>query len=237
MNLAGRTALVTGASRGIGEAVARALAAAGARVALAARSADVISAIALDIGPGHLPLAADLTQAGEVAALAGRVAVWGEGPPDILINNAGIFPRASAREQDADEFARTLELNLAAPFRLLRAFLPGMLARRRGDIVTLGSVADRHIFPRNAAYSASKYGARALHEVVRAETRGTGVRASLVSPGPVDTGIWNPHERALGTSLPSREEMLQPADVARAVVFVVSSPWEVTVEELRMGRS
>jgi NADP-dependent 3-hydroxy acid dehydrogenase YdfG len=237
VTLAGRWALVTGASRGIGEAVARALAADGARVALVARSGGALATLARELGPGHLAVAGDLTVADDVASLAGRVTTWAGGAPDIIVNNAGVFPRATADEQDPGDFARTIDLNLTAPFRVLRAFLPAMRARGRGDVVTLGSVADRRVYPGNAAYSASKYGARALHEVVRAETRGTGVRASLVSPGPVDTAIWDPQEASLGKSLPLRTEMLRPVDVARAVMFVVTQPQDVTVEELRVARS
>ena len=237
MTLEGRWALVTGASRGIGEAVARALALSGARVALAARSATRLSELARELGAGHLAVAGDLTVARDVDALADRVATWCGSAPDILVNGAGIFPLASVHDLDPDDFLRTLDLNLAAPFRVLRAFLPAMRARRQGDVVTIGSVADRHASPGNAAYSASKYGARALHEVLRAETRGTGVRASLVSPGPVDTAIWSPHESSLGGALPRREDMLAAADVARAVLYVVTQPRDVTVEELRLSRS
>ena len=237
MTLEGRWALVTGASRGIGEAVARALAGVGARVALAARSANALSALSAELGAGHLAVAGDLTVARDVDVLAERVTLWCGGAPDILVNGAGIFPLASVHELDPDDFLRTLDVNLAAPLRVIRAFLPAMRARRRGDVVTIGSVADRHASSGNAAYSASKYGVRALHEVLRAETRGTGVRASLVSPGPVDTAIWSPHESSLGGALPWRQDMLVAADVARAVLYVVTQSPEVTVEELRLSRS
>lgn len=235
MTLAGRSAVVTGASRGIGEAVARALAAAGARVALVARSGDVLTAIARDMGPGHLAVAGDVTRAADVANLVKRVTAWAGGAPDILVNNAGIFPRNALHETDPDAFARTLDVNLIAPFRVLRAFLPALRARGSGDVVTVGSVADRTIYAHNGAYSAGKYGLRALHESLRAEARGTGVRATLVSPGPVDTGIWSAFELELGKTLTARSAMLRPDDVARAVLFVVSQPPHVDVEELRLS--
>jgi NADP-dependent 3-hydroxy acid dehydrogenase YdfG len=235
VTLAGRSALVTGASRGIGEAIARALAAAGARVALSARSADTLVALARDLGPSHLAVPADLTVASDVAVLAARVVAWAGAAPDILINSAGVFPRSTVHEQDPEVFARALDINVTAPFRVLRAFLPDMRARRQGHVVTIGSVADRHAYPENAAYSAGKFGARAVHQVLRAETRGTGVRATLISPGPVDTAIWDQHERSLGRSLPRRGDMLRADDVARAVVFVVSEPAHVDVEELRLS--
>lgn len=235
MTLAGRSALVTGASRGIGEAVARALAAAGARVALAARSAEALATLARDLGAPHLAVVADITVPADVAALAARVTAWAGGAPDILVGSAGAFPRAPLHEQDPDEFARALALNATAPFRVLRAFLPAMREARRGDVVTIGSVADRHAYPGNAAYSAGKFGNRATHEVLRAETRGTGVRAILIAPGPVDTAIWDPHEDSLGRTLPPRDRMLRVDDVARAVVFAVAQPRHVDVEELRLS--
>ena len=239
--LTGRTAVVTGASRGIGAATARALAAAGARVALVARGADALHALAAELvagfGDGHLVAPADCTDAIDVAALSAAVTQWAHGAPDILVNNAGIYPRAPLHEQDAEQFAATLDANLTAPFRVLRAFLPAMRARGRGDVVTIGTVADRSIFDANGAYSASKFGLRALHEVLYAESRGTGVRATLIAPGPVDTDIWEPHTASLGKSLPAREAMLRPDDVARAVLYAVSQPAHVSVHELRLSPS
>ena len=237
MSLDGRSAVVTGASRGIGAAVARALAGAGATVALAARTGEALSALARELGTGHLAVPCDLTRPDDIDALAARVTAWAGGAPHILVNAAGIFPRASAHEQDPDEFARTVALNLTAPFRVVRAFLPAMRQQGRGDVITIGSVADRYAFAGNSAYSASKYGARAVHEVLRTETRGTGVRATLIAPGPVDTAIWDPHESALGDTLPRRTDMLRPEDVARAVLFAVAQPPHTAVEELRLAHS
>jgi NADP-dependent 3-hydroxy acid dehydrogenase YdfG len=235
--LAGRTALITGASRGIGAATARILADAGARLALVARGADALRALARELGDGHLVVAADCTKAADVARMAADVTAWAVGAPDILVNNAGIYPRARLTEQDPDEFAATLDVNLAAPFRVLHAFLPAMRARRSGHVVSIGTVADRSIWPMNGAYSASKYGLRALHEVLYAEARGSGVRATLVSPGAVDTGIWNAHEAELGKTLTARAAMLKPDDVARAVLYAVAQPPHMTVYELRLSPS
>jgi NADP-dependent 3-hydroxy acid dehydrogenase YdfG len=233
--LAGRTALITGASRGIGAATARALAGAGARLALVARGADALHTLARELGDGQLVVAADCTVGADVARLAAAVQAWAGGAPDILVNNAGIYPRAKLHEQDPDEFAATLDINLAAPFRVLHAFLPAMRTRRSGHVVSVGTVADRSIWPMNGAYSASKYGLRALHEVLYAESRGTGVRATLVSPGAVDTTIWDAHEAELGKTLSKREAMLQPDDVARAVLYAVTQPSHMTVYELRLS--
>ncbi len=233
--LADRTALITGASRGIGAATARALSAAGARVALVARGVDALRALERELGDGHLVVVADCTQTADVARLAAEVSTWAAGAPDILVNNAGIYPRARLHEQDPDEFVATLDVNVAAPFRVLHAFLPAMRTRKSGHVVSVGSVADRTIWPMNGAYSASKFGLRALHEVLFAESRGSGVQATLISPGPVDTDIWRSHDAELGKTLSPRERMLRPDDVARAVLYAVTQPTHMTVYELRLS--
>ena len=153
------------------------------------------------------------------------------------MSNAGVFPVARVEETPPAEFARALTLNLAAPFALLHALVPGMRTRGFGDVVTIGSIADREIFPENGAYAATKFGARALHEVLRSELRGSGVRASLISPGPVDTPIWDSLDADSRPGFPSRAAMLRPDDVAEAVLWVVTRPAHVDVNELRLGRS
>jgi NADP-dependent 3-hydroxy acid dehydrogenase YdfG len=155
----------------------------------------------------------------------------------VLVNNAGVFPLAPVEETSAADFAATLDANLVAPFAFARAFVGEMRARGSGHLVTVGSVADRMTFPENGAYAASKYGLRALHEVLRAELRGSGVRASLVSPGPVDTPLWDaigPDERPGFTP---RAQMLSAAAVAEAIVWVVGQPDAVNVDELRLTRA
>lgn len=216
----------------------RALAQAGALVAVSGRNAEVGHALIHEIGgTGHLVIGADLSAEGGPDVVAAAVTRWAGGAPDILVNNAGTFPHDTVELQEPAELSRTLRLNVEAPFALVRAFLPAMRMRGAGDVVTIGSVADRTAFTGNAAYSASKYGIRALHEVLRAETRGSGVRAILVSPGAVDTGIWDPHEASIGTRFPVRSAMLTAADVARAILFAVSQPAHVDVDELRLTRS
>ncbi len=235
--LAGRTALVTGASRGIGRATAEALAAAGAQVLLVARGAVGLAEAAAACGPRGIALPGDVASTEGAAALVEAARERLGGPPDLLVNNAGIFALAPVHETDVAAFAATVEVNLLAPFRLLRAFLPAWRARGTGHVVTIGSVADRHPFPDNGAYAASKYGARALHEVVRAETQGTGVRCALVSPGPVDTPLWDPVQPETREGFPSRAAMLRAADVADAVVWVATRPAHVNIDELRLGRT
>ena len=238
--LAGRVALVTGASRGIGLATARALAAAGADVALVARTAAALDAAARELADAHgtraLPLPCDLRDPA-AAARAAADATARLGPPDVLVSNAGVFALAAVERTDPAEFARTVEANLIAPFALLHALLPAMRARGAGHVVTVGSVADRVAFPENGAYAASKFGARGLHEVLRAELRGSGVRATLVSPGPVDTALWDAIDPDTRPGFTPRAMMLRPEHVADAIVYAVCAPAEVNVDELRLSRS
>lgn len=210
-----RTGLLTGATGGLGAAIARELARRGARLVLTSRGGPGLESLAGEIGAVGIP--ADLERPAEVEGLADRTRRELDGVPDLLVNNAGVFHLGPAGATDPDLFDRHLAVNLSAPFRLVRAFLPGMLERGGGRLVHMGSVAGRRALPGNAAYSASKFGLRGLHEVLEMELEGSGVRSLLVEPGPVDTPAWDPLEDRLGEDLPARTEMLRPAEVARRV--------------------
>ena len=235
--LEGRSAVVTGASRGIGWECARALHGAGARVILVARGADTIRQAAIEIGERATGVACDVTDERSLAATVMRIRDTVSGAPDILVNNAGRFTLAPIEETDPSELEATLRVNLVAPFALAQAFLSDMRARRSGHVVTIGSIADRHAFAGNLAYAASKFGARAAHQVIREELRGSGVRASLVSPGPVDTALWDEVDPDTRPGFTKRADMLTAAAVADAVLFVVSRPNDTNVDELRLSRA
>ncbi len=234
-SLAGRWVVVTGASRGIGAELARRLAADGARLVLVARSRDALAALAGELGAE--PVVCDVGDPAQIERAAERIGTLVGGAPDVVVNNAGVFSIAAADKVSVEVFRRTLDVNLVAPFALVRAFLPGMRARGSGHLVTLGSIADRNIFPGNAAYSASKYGLRALHEVLRAELRGSGVRATLVSPGPVNTELWDPIDPDNRAGFTPRAQMLGAGDVAEAIRWVIAAPAAVNVDELRLSNS
>ena len=235
--LTGTTAVVTGASRGIGLAIARRLHDSGARVAMIARTAATLRAEAESLGPRALPVTCDLANGAAVGRAVGTITDAFGGAPDVLVNNAGAFALAPVDALDPGAFATALDINLVAPFRLIHAFLPSMKGRHAGHIVTIGSIADRAIFPGNASYAPSKYGARALHEVLRAETRGSGVRATLVSPAQVDTPLWDAIDPDNREGFTPRAQMLRPEAVADAVVYALTQPADVNIDELRLSRS
>jgi NAD(P)-dependent dehydrogenase (short-subunit alcohol dehydrogenase family) len=225
--LDGRTALVTGASRGIGLEVARVLVEAGAWVGMVARTEPVLRAAAEEAGGHAVP--ADVSTPEGVHGLATYIGELLGGAPDLVVLSAGAFGLAPLHDAEPGDLRRILAVNLEAPFLLMRAFLPDMLKRRSGHLVSIGSVAGRVAFPENGAYSASKFGLRGLHEVLRAEVRGTGVRATLVEPAATDTPLWDPIDPDHRDDLPSRAGMLRAGDVARAVLFAASQPPHVQI--------
>ena len=234
--LAGRTAVVTGASRGIGLATAQALAAAGARVAMLARGADQLRAGARAIGDRALAIPCDVSDAAAVHHAVAEIERT-LGVPHILVSSAGVFHLEPVLSTSAAAFSSMLETNLVAPFRFVRAFLPQMTARGDGHVITMGSIADRATFAGNGGYAASKFGLRALHQVMREELRGTGVRATLVSPGPVDTPLWDRVDPDARPGFTPRARMLSAAAVASAVVWAIEQPPAVNIDELRLSRS
>ena len=226
--LAGRIAVVTGASRGIGAAVAATLASEGARVVRLSRT------LTDRRGPDFLDLPCDVGDAARVSAVADLVrSTWGA--PDILVNNAGAFHLAPFEETSTADFDAQLDANLRGPWLVARAFVPMLRGAGRGVVITIGSVADHLAFPGNAAYAASKFGVRGLHETLLAEYRGSGVRFTLISPGPTDTAAWDAVDPDLRQGLTPRAQMLRPDDVAAAVTFAATRPAHVQLDWLRMG--
>ena len=212
--LAGRIALVTGASGGIGSATARELARQGASVVLAARRADLLDALATELGAeGVEALAApvDLTESLQIEPLVER-ALERFGKIDILVNNAGIGSSRSLAKTPPDTIRRELEVNLVGAILLTRAVLPGMLERRRGAIISIASVAG-HVAV-EPLYSATKFGVRGFSYALRRQVRGSGVTVSVVSPGFIRTPMTS------GNKLP----MPGPEVVARKVAALVRKP-------------
>jgi NAD(P)-dependent dehydrogenase (short-subunit alcohol dehydrogenase family) len=226
--LAGQVALVTGASRGIGAAVAGALAQEGAHVVRVARS------LAGGSEGRFEDIRCDLTDPVQVERL-GKAVLGRHGPPAIVVSNAGAFLLRPLESTTAEDLETQLAVNVRAPFAVAKAFLPAMRNGGGGTFINIGSVADHVGFPENAAYGASKYGLRGLHETLLAEYYGTGVRLTLISPGATDTAVWDPFDPDHREGFIPRAGMLRPADVADAVLFVATRSAHVHIDWLRVG--
>jgi NADP-dependent 3-hydroxy acid dehydrogenase YdfG len=234
-SLRGATALVTGASRGIGAEVADALAEAGVTVWLLARSTGAIAETAARLG--GKALAADLTDETAVWEALDHLLDTNGGPPDLVVNAAGAFGLDACATESVKSFDAQISVNLRGSFLVVRSLLPSMLERGSGTIVNVGSVAGRKAFPGNAAYSASKFGLRGFHEVLLEELRGTGVRATLLEPAATDTALWDEIDPDADPGLPDRADMLRPEDIADAVVFVATRPPHVRIPVLQIERA
>ena len=223
-----KIALVTGASRGIGLAVAEAFQATETmHVVRLARSLQDRAA------ERRTDIACDVTDPASVGRAVSRIEKE-LGVPDVLVNNAGIFFIKPLAETTPADFTATLAINLTAAFLFARAFVPKMVARGSGHLVTIGSISDYIGFPGSSAYAASKFGVRGMHEVIRAETAKSGVRTTLVSPGPVDTEIWDAVDPDSKPGFTKRKDMMRAEDIAAAVMYAVTQPEHVAVTEIRL---
>jgi NAD(P)-dependent dehydrogenase (short-subunit alcohol dehydrogenase family) len=216
-SLNGTVVAITGGGRGIGRAMARALAAEGARVAVCDLDGETAAATAAELGGDAFGVEVDVT---DHAALAGFVDEVERrlGPLGVMINNAGIMPVVPLVDEDDASIARQLEINLRAVIVGTREAMRRMVPRRSGHIVNVASVAGRNGFPHLATYSATKHGVVGLSEAVRAELRGTGVEVSVVMPSIVRTELMAGVPDARGV------KSVQPEDVAAAVVGALRSP-------------
>jgi uncharacterized protein len=185
VELSGRRVVVTGASRGIGEALARHFAAAGADVALVARSAQALEKLAADLGGKAYP--ADLANRADRDGLIARIEA--DGPVDVLVNNAGVDHTGAFLSLGTDEIDSLLEVNLHAPIQLSRQVLPGMVERGRGHIVNISSLAGSMTGPGIVLYAASKAGLSHFTAGLREEFRGMAIGSTLVEVGIVPTDM------------------------------------------------
>jgi len=234
--LDGQVALVTGASRGIGRAIATALGAAGAKVALCARDVTACEAAAAAIaaaGGTARAFRLDVTDPGEVERCAGEVA-RALGPVEVLVNNAGVAFSAPMHRTSLDDLRRVLDVNLVGAFAVTRAILPSMLERRRGRVINVASTAGRAGYRYTTAYCASKHGLVGLTRALAHEVAPRGITVNAVCPGWTETDLLEASARkiveATGRSLEEAVEslarmnpigrLIQPEEVARMVVFL-----------------
>jgi NAD(P)-dependent dehydrogenase (short-subunit alcohol dehydrogenase family) len=231
MKLEGQVALVTGAGRGIGRAVAVAFAKEGADVVLAARSSHELAAVAREVeaaGRRALAVPTDVRQEPAVAAMVRR-AVAELQRVDVLVHAAGVAafgPVADAKPEDWDQ---TMAVNLRGAYLCARAVLPVMVAQHRGTIINVGSMVTSRTLAGSASYTASKYGLLGFSRVLAEEMRPHGVRVGVLSAGAVDTPLWDAIP-----SPPDRARMLRPEQVGDAAVFMASLAPNGTLEELTL---
>lgn len=226
-SLTGRKALITGASSGIGLATAKALAAAGANVALFARRLNVLKEHAAAIGEKAFALRGDVRELRSMEIAADHVKKkWGA-PANVVVVNAGIVATGEIAGMDAEKWADVLATNLTGAFHTAKAFLPQLL-EGPSDLVFIASVAAYQTWPGWGAYCASKHGVLALARSLAAEVRQKGVRVTIVAPGAVDTEIWPSGQK------PPAERTLKPEDVAGAIVTAVSADRRASFDEIRL---
>lgn len=230
-------ALITGASSGIGEAIARRLGAGGARLVLAARRVDRLQTLADEITAAHgeaLIIPADLSTEAGCQALYEQV-MQACGVPDILINNAGLGWYGYLAEMPWDDARNLIQVNIAAVVQLTRLFLPGMRARRSGHVINIGSIAGQIPSQGTAVYAGSKGFLDAFTTALHREMQGSGVRISLVCPGPVKTEFFDQSEQ-IGRRIPAERFAVPASRVAESVAGllhrsrrVVYVPWFLAI--------
>ncbi len=222
-----KVALVTGASRGIGLAIARTLGRMGVRLALCARDARRLEGVAADFeraGTDVLAVTTDVTRPNDIASFVQK-AEQSLGPVDILVNNAGIGYFASVQDASVANWDAVLDTNLKAVFLLSKAVAPGMIRRRTGHIINIASLAGKSAFAGGSVYCASKWGLLGLTQCMAEDLRPYGIRVSAVCPGSVATD-FSPHAGK------SAEKMLQPEDVAHAVEMIVQEAAQSFISEV-----
>ena len=210
-------AVITGASRGIGRAVAIAASARGARLGLIARSKDELDAVLAEVGGRGAVSVADVARRDEIERALAEVEK-ALGPIDILVNNAGIGAYGAFADTEVDEFERIMRVNYLGTIYAMKAVLPGMIARKKGHIVNVASIAGRIGAPFEAAYSASKFAVAGLSEAVAIELGAKGIGVSIVNPGPVDTDFFSARGHPYQRSTP---KPVSAERVARDVIAVV----------------
>jgi ribitol 2-dehydrogenase len=229
--LDGKVALVTGASTGIGLAIARELRRLGAHVVIAARSAERLEAAAAEIGGGCMAVVADVTRPEHVDRLVAGT-IEANGALDVLVANAGVYVGGDLWDSDPDELDRLLATNVNGVVRTVRAALPHMIERGTGDVLVTSSVAGHQAIHWEPVYSASKHALQAFVHAIRRQLIGTGVRAGAIAPGIVLNDLWGVSDAAEIEAKVASGEGIRSQDVADAAGYMLTRPRHVTIRDL-----
>jgi ribitol 2-dehydrogenase len=232
-SIAGKVMVVTGASSGIGRAVARRFAEEGVKLVLAARSADRLAAVAAEIGGDALAVPVDITRAEDIARLydAARQRFGGI---DILFANAGSYVSGDVVDGDPDEFDKIIAINVNSVVRMVHAVLPEMIARRSGDVIVTSSISGHQAIHWEPVYSATKHAVQSFVHGVRRQVSRHNVRVGALAPGMVLNELWGIDDPAEIERRASAHEGLVSEDVAEALLFMLTRPAHVTIRDLVM---
>jgi ribitol 2-dehydrogenase len=230
-DLSGKVVLVTGASSGIGRAMAKTLAAEGMKLALIGRSAERLDAVAAQIGGDALALAADLTKAGEVDRVV-KETIRRFGRVDILLANAGLYIPGDVADGNPDAWDELLSININSVFRLVHAVLPGMIERRAGHILVTSSISGHQALHWEPVYSASKHAVQSFVHGLRRQVAPHNIRVGAVAPGVVLNELWGYTDPAAIEAKAESREGLRSEDVADAVLYMLTRPANVTIRDL-----
>ena len=229
--LSNKVVIITGASSGIGAATARALAPLGCKLALAARSADKLQALARELGPAALAVPTDVTSSADIARLVANT-IEQFGRIDVLFANAGIYIPGQVAEGNPDDWAQLMDVNIDGVLRGIHAVLPIMKAQQSGDILVNSSISgfvDIHWEP---VYSASKHAIQGFVHTLRRQVAPAGIRVMSVAPGMVANELWGVTDPTAVEKHVMQRSGLRSEDVAEAVVFMLSQPPHVTIRDL-----
>jgi NAD(P)-dependent dehydrogenase (short-subunit alcohol dehydrogenase family) len=224
--LAGKVVVVTGASRGIGLAIAQGLGREGANLALIGRDRQALRRAAAQVPGDALPLVADVTHPGQVRRVFSIIRRRYR-HIDVLVNSAGVFTYKPFARTTLRDWRANIEGNLTSLFLTIRAALPLLERSPAAQVVNILSISSRQAFPNCSAYSASKFGALGLTQVLREELRARGIRVTAILPGSTDTRLVKAFDFPV-----DRSKLIQPQDVAQAVLGALLQPPRATVEEI-----
>ena len=229
--LKGKVAAITGAASGIGFECAKAMLVQGAKVFLVDRAEEKLKNICAELGPMAIPMVVDLMDAKSVASMVPTI-LETAGQLDIFHANAGAYVGGEVVNGDPDVWDRVLNLNINAVFRTIQSVLPHMVERKTGDIIVTSSIAGIVPVMWEPIYTASKFAVQAFVHTVRRQVSKHGIRVGAVAPGPVVTALLDDWPKAKMEEALANGSLMQPVEVADAVIFMLTRPRSVTIRDL-----